>query len=64
MNNLVDSKKAYSSPTVDLVGSIAETTQTWWWWRKRSGPGDQYFMTDPPSCWDGKWYNNCEDASA
>ncbi len=57
-------KKAYSSPIVAEVGSISDTTKGGSWWKKRSGPGDQYFMTDPPSCWDGHWFNNCENTSA
>lgn len=58
-------KKTYSKPSVTVIGSLSEKTRGgWWWWRKVSGPGDQWIMTDPPSCWDGKWYNNCEATSA
>ncbi len=64
MQNVGLKKKSYTSPSMAVIGSIAEETKTGWWWRKESGPGDQYIMTDPASCFDSKWWSNCEDASA
>lgn len=64
MENVMAEKRAYSSPSVSVIGSISDLTKTGTWWKKRTGPGDQYILTDPASCWDGNWYNNCQDASA
>ncbi len=59
-------KKAYTSPTVSVVGTLASETQTGSIIRriKELGPGDQYFLTNPPSCIDSHWYSNCEETSA
>lgn len=64
MQNENTEKRAYSSPEIVEIGSISELTKTGGWWKKKTGPGDQYFLTDPPSCWDGHYYNNCQDTSA
>jgi hypothetical protein len=64
MRDLAERKKKYSSPVVSAIGTLSNDTKAGSWWRKRSGPGDQYIFTDPPNCWDGHFYNNCEDTSA
>ncbi len=64
MQETTTEKRAYSKPSVSIIGSLSEETKTGSWWKKRSGPGDQYIMTDPASCWDGHYYNNCEATSA
>ena len=57
-------KKAYTSPTLSMIGTIADETQTFRFFKKEMGPGDQYFFTDPPTCLDTHFYNNCEETSA
>ena len=66
MQTGIVAKRTYSTPSVSMIGTIAGETQTGDLIRKlkQLGPGDQYFLTDPPSCIDSHLYSNCESTSA
>lgn len=64
MRKSILEKKEYQSPSFTTIGAMADKTKGGRFGNKRVGSGDQFIFTDPPNCWEGPYYNNCEDASA